>query len=588
MEALGTVLSICKWFIEQKETNVKAMECLRDMGGNIERMHPVLVNLNTQGLEAASGIIVNLWQCLENAKIIYGKYIHGYSMWKPWVTPGCIKEKAEVHTKKVQAAYFELLMALNITDHNHLVLQHQAACPTAGSNAAAVETEGGTCDIWEIPTRDIELKLNMMGVPETVLGQGSFGVVGLGSYMGSPVAVKTAMPNVLANARNDSAVVRSFFREVKFMCTLDHPNICECHGAVTRKEHHLLMWIVMEKLDKNLLEAIMGKHLQHGRDAPGPFADMVAGLYNAVTYLHGADQGRPIVHRDLKPENIMLTEMNEFGRRVPKLVDFGESKETLHGVGSTVSKKGTPEWWSPEQKQVGGGCSTASDVYSLALVARFLWCGRRPSENAAGLVLVKEQTPHQLANLTLSLVNKCLDPEAKFRPSAAFVSHQLSIFNDPAAARRQKEQKLSSLLADFGVSNREDLAQIAAADIKTLDDLMLLEPEDVQVLAVSLMSRRKLVKLLESVGSPAFLSFAAKKKPQEATDTGVVMVQAMPPQAAAAATEQMRQESQAYSDQHYLEQQQPHAQPLPPPNIQVPNPDPNAMHIPTASTSSVA
>jgi hypothetical protein len=202
--------------------------------------------------------------------------------------------------------------------------------------------------------------------------------------------------------------------------------------------------------------------------------------------------------------------------------------------------------------------------------------------------LVKEQTPHQLANLTLSLVNKCLDPEAKFRPSAAFVSHQLSIFNDPAAARRQKEQKLSSLLADFGVSNREDLAQIAAADIKTLDDLMLLEPEDVQVLAVSLMSRRKLVKLLESVGSPAFLSFAAKKKPQEATDTGVVMVQAMPPQAAAAATEQMRQESQAYSDQHYLEQQQPHAQPLPPPNIQVPNPDPNAMHIPTASTSSVA
>jgi serine/threonine protein kinase len=327
-------------------------------------------------------------------------------------------------------------MALNITDHNHkqeqaaAVLQDQAACPTAGSNAAAAKAEGGTCAIWEIPTLDIELKLDMVGVPETVLEQGSFGVVGEGLYMGLPVAVKTAMPNVLADARKNSAVVRSFFREVKFMCTLDHPNICECHGAVTRKGENLLMWVVMEKLDKNLLEAIMGKHLEHGRDAPGPFADMVAALFNAVTYLHGADQGRPIVHRDLKPENIMLTEMDEFGRRVPKLVDFGESKETLHGVGSTVSKKGTTEWWSPEQKHRGGGCSTASDVYSLALVARFLWCGRMPSETEAGLVLVKEQTSHQLANLTVSLMNKCFDPEVKSRPSAAFVSHQLSIFKD--------------------------------------------------------------------------------------------------------------------------------------------------------------
>jgi hypothetical protein len=108
--------------------------------------------------------------------------------------PGCIKEKTEVHTKKVKSAYFELLMTLNITDHNHMVLQDQATCPTASSNAVSAETEGDTCGIWEIPTLNIELKLDMMGVPETVLGQGSFGVVGLGSHMGSPVAVKRRCP----------------------------------------------------------------------------------------------------------------------------------------------------------------------------------------------------------------------------------------------------------------------------------------------------------------------------------------------------------------------------------------------------------
>jgi len=53
-------------------------------------------------------------------------------------------------------------------------------------------------------------------------------------------------------------VLQSFLREVKFMCTLDHPNICDCHGAVTRQEGDLLMWIVMEKLDMNLHTAIMG------------------------------------------------------------------------------------------------------------------------------------------------------------------------------------------------------------------------------------------------------------------------------------------------------------------------------------------
>ncbi len=113
----------------------------------------------------------------------------------------------------------------------------------------------------------------------------------------------------------------------------------------------------------------------------------------------------------------MLTEINELGNRVAKLVDFGESKETSTGVGSTVSKKGTPQWWSPEQIQNKGGCSTASDVFAVGLVARFLWCARMPPPGGeAGTheewhqVLTKEQTTHQNANLTFSLMHNCLNP----------------------------------------------------------------------------------------------------------------------------------------------------------------------------------
>jgi serine/threonine protein kinase len=88
------------------------------------------------------------------------------------------------------------------------------------------------------------MNLDRMGVPKEVLGEGSFGVVGLGSYTGStkdgsvvniPVAIKTALSNVLVAAKEDSTRVRSFLTEVKLICALDHPNICDCYGALTRE-----------------------------------------------------------------------------------------------------------------------------------------------------------------------------------------------------------------------------------------------------------------------------------------------------------------------------------------------------------------
>ena len=60
MDALSTAIGICKWFIDLKEVNDEAKEGMLEMRGTIVRMHPVLENLNTQGLEAASGIIENL------------------------------------------------------------------------------------------------------------------------------------------------------------------------------------------------------------------------------------------------------------------------------------------------------------------------------------------------------------------------------------------------------------------------------------------------------------------------------------------------------------------------------------------------
>jgi hypothetical protein len=304
MDALSTAIGICKWFIDLKEVNDEAKEGMLEMRGTIVRMHPVLVSLNTRGLEAASGVIENLWQCLENAKRIYVKYIDGYSFWKPWVTPGCIKGKADTHTRKVKGALTELHQALGIVDHNHMV-QDQDDGPAAASNAAAAEAEGDTCGPWEIAARSIDMQRNEKnGLPVAYLGRGSFGVVGRGCYTHSTkdgsikklsVAVKMSM-NLLADAQHDPAVLRRFKKEVNLMCTLEHPNICQCFGAVTRDDGDLVMWIVMELLDKTLHTAIIDKHLQLGRDSPEQYADTLSDIAGAVAYLHSPVNGTPIVH----------------------------------------------------------------------------------------------------------------------------------------------------------------------------------------------------------------------------------------------------------------------------------------------------
>jgi serine/threonine protein kinase len=241
--------------------------------------------------------------------------------------------------------------------------------------------------------------------------------------------------NTLARAQQDPTVLLSFKNEVNFMCTLDHPNICQCFGAVTRKDGDLVLWIVMEELEITLHKAIIGKHLKLGRKSPEQFVDIVTSIVNAFAYLH-TDRQNPIVHRDLKPENVMLT----FGNPpVAKLIDFGLAKETRHGVGSTQNVIGTPDWMAPEQKR-HGGCSTASDVYAIGLVAEYVWSGTRPSDAqaAALVVLTAEQTPHQfanfnlgnvtLANFTLALIRKCLNPVRLQSPALKHVIDKLKMY----------------------------------------------------------------------------------------------------------------------------------------------------------------
>jgi hypothetical protein len=394
----------------------------------VMRLSQPLQSLNTRGLESAALQLSHLWACLKECKRIYVKYKDGWKVQRCWVKPGQILAKAKNQEEKTRNAWQDLATMLSIEIHNTM------------QPSAPVSAEAKIDDTWELDVNSVRVNLNQFGDPMEPLGQGSFGVVGLGTLTRDgivmPVAVKMALPNKRAAAKKASSsgqpagknIVDDFGREVRLLATMEHPNIVQCFGSITHKDGVCVMWIVMEKLDYTLLAAIKGKHLKIGRDDPRAYVDLVVGICSALAYLHTPVGGKPIVHRDLKPENIMIKSLEE---RVVKLIDFDMAKETQTGVGSTMSVKGTREYMAPEIQ--GGGCSVASDMWALALVALFIFSGKTPTESSD--IRKTEKSPHPKANFTQELMSRCLNERPEHRPAASIVSFSLDGYEEkPAAA----------------------------------------------------------------------------------------------------------------------------------------------------------
>ena len=413
---------ICEFFYEQKLANDEAKENLGELADFVRRLLPSLRQVNRSRLESANLHLNHLWGCLRECKRIYEKWKDGWKLTKPWVTPKQILAKAKEQEMRTRNAWQDLSTIVVIDIHNKLEFQ-----PSAPASAESMAD-----DTWEIlPPNSVKIEVRGNGVPSTRLGQGSSGVVGRGTFIGGdgkvvPVAVKMKMANLLAAAEQNPQIVKTFRREVRLLATIDHPNIVECYGGVTRKDGYYVMWIVMELLDFTLFVAITEKHLQIGRDKPRTYVNLVTGICNALDYLHTPVGGNPIVHRDLKPDNIMI---NGLENPVAKLIDFDMAKETKAGVGSTMSKEGTKIYWAPEIDQ-NGGCSVASDMWAFALVALFLWWGLTPDQNPdRGKI---EETADLKANFTQELMLQCLNEDPRGRPAAAFVSFRLDSFVAPS------------------------------------------------------------------------------------------------------------------------------------------------------------
>ncbi len=255
---------------------------------------------------------------------------------------------------------------------------------------------------------------------EKQLGAGGMGNVYLATHLGTTrvVAVKVIAPRWAAEPQ----FLARFQREAQACGRLRHPNIVNVTDfGIAKAAGGDMPYLVMEFLDGLTLSDFQNANPRISLLLAADFLDQI-GLALAEAHRHG------IVHRDLKPDNIWL-EPNGRGGYTAKVLDFGVAKVNLlsdwtpaiqltppilpaqapppdvanraedietvafappasafssgsfdSGAGAQTmpgSLLGTPAYMSPEQA-FGKEIDFRSDIYSLAVVAYSLACGRLP------------------------------------------------------------------------------------------------------------------------------------------------------------------------------------------------------------------
>ena len=223
-----------------------------------------------------------------------------------------------------------------------------------------------------------------------VIGQGGMGRVYAGDDegLGRRVAIKVILPG----ADEEERALKRFEREAKAVAALKHPNVVDVYyfgqmGDGTR-------YLVMEYLQGESLQARLD------RDGPLPLDATVAILAQTADAL-GAAHGKGIIHRDLKPENLLL--LRREGRSdFVKVLDFGLAKPVQREADNAPSAItqagmaiGTSHYMSPEQilwEPKGKPIDHRSDVYSLAMVAYAMVCGRPAFVGPSQVVIIHQAT----------------------------------------------------------------------------------------------------------------------------------------------------------------------------------------------------
>jgi serine/threonine-protein kinase len=207
-----------------------------------------------------------------------------------------------------------------------------------------------------------------------LVGQGQFGRVYCASHR------KTGRLVALKELDRQRFPTHKFLRELRFLLSLQHPNIVTCHAL----EHTVAgRYLVMDYCEGGTLRRLMEEDVQlHPAQSLKLVADVLSGL------AHAHDRG--IVHCDIKPENILLT-LHAQGWTA-RVSDFGIARLSQELQKNEAGNTGSPAYMAPERFY--GQHSHSSDLYAVGILLYELLVGYRPfSGDPASLMTAHLNSP---------------------------------------------------------------------------------------------------------------------------------------------------------------------------------------------------
>ena len=217
----------------------------------------------------------------------------------------------------------------------------------------------------------------------------------------------------------DSRAAERFYREIRALAQLAHPNIVHAYDAGPVGDSHFLVMEYIEGTD-------LARLLQERGPLPvGEACDYV--LQAALGLQHAHERG--LVHRDLKPSNLLV----EKGGRI-KVVDFGLARFQEDPVTDPLTQQGvvlgTVDYMAPEQILDAHAVDARADLYSLGCTLYHLLTGRPPfskgtvlekllkhqAEEPTPVEVLRPDVPAAVAAVVRRLMAK--HPEGRFRTAA--------------------------------------------------------------------------------------------------------------------------------------------------------------------------
>jgi eukaryotic-like serine/threonine-protein kinase len=198
------------------------------------------------------------------------------------------------------------------------------------------------------------------------LGRGGMGAVWLAERADGQLKRRVALK--LPRQAWGSALAQRLARERDILASLEHSNIARLYDAGIDVQGR--PYFAMEFVEGQTIDT-------YCRERSLPVRERIALILQvceAVAHAHS----RLVVHRDLKPSNVLVTDKGEV-----RLLDFGIAKlmEGDSAAETALTREAgralTLDYASPEQI-AGAPLGTASDVYSLGVVAYELLSGSRP------------------------------------------------------------------------------------------------------------------------------------------------------------------------------------------------------------------